>query len=558
MRRVGVADLASLEGIASCYPLHPLAALVLPELCSRYGQHERTLFSFLAGPDMAAVPSLLSVQEMPADRNLPSVGLANLYDFFVSSTASGILHSSRRAEIAVRIRDSHGLSQAQEHLVKAIAVLNLISISGTIRASREILQLTGSRTEETLAELEALGIVTYRDYADEYRIWQGTDVDIRSVLERARYQAQRQPLVEILEQLDEPSPVVAARHSAEKQVLRIFKRTYTAGNGTIKALDPFSPFDGEVLLVVDPHRQMPTLESFEPGLTKPVVAVIPTDLTALEQAAREAAAVSIALQEQAVAGDRVAHRELGERLAQTRADFDIAAVSTFGQGNCAWFLLTGDQQFEPLKEGRGSVPLSMAADRAYPTTPIIPNEMLNRTSLTSQGAKARRMLLEAMINHGGASNLSLSGYGPEMAMYQAFLKLTGLHGTDERNGSKTFRSPSDESLKPAWESILGEFRRAKSRRINLRDIYKTLLSPPIGMKAAVIPVFVTAALLARTDEIAIYEHGTFQPLPHATPFGTDGGQPNLLRCKALREHNGCPQRCHNPPRGQPRGPAQIP
>ena len=32
------------------------------------------------------------------------------------------------------------------------------------------------------------------------------------------------------------------------------------------------------------------------------------------------------------------------------------------------------------------------------------------------------------------------------------------------------------------------------------------------MKEGVIPVFVTAALLASRDEIAIYEHGTFRPL----------------------------------------------
>ena len=38
--------MAAPETVASCYPLHPLSALVLPELCSRYGQHERTLFSF--------------------------------------------------------------------------------------------------------------------------------------------------------------------------------------------------------------------------------------------------------------------------------------------------------------------------------------------------------------------------------------------------------------------------------------------------------------------------------------------------------------------------------
>ena len=48
--------------------------------------------------------------------------------------------------------------------------------------------------------------------------------------------------------------------------------------------------------------------------------------------------------------------------------------------------------------------------------------------------------------------------------------------------------------------------------MNLRDLYGALLSSPIGMKEGVIPVFVTAALLAARDEIAIYEHGTFRPL----------------------------------------------
>ena len=53
--------------------------------------------------------------------------------------------------------------------------------------------------------------------------------------------------------------------------------------------------------------------------------------------------------------------------------------------------------------------------------------MLNRTDPTSQGSKARRLLLEAMIEHGSVSGLGLEGYGPEVAMYRAFLKHTGLH-----------------------------------------------------------------------------------------------------------------------------------
>ena len=138
--------------------------------------------------------------------------------------------------------------------------------------------------------------------------------------------------------------------------------------------------------------------------------------------------------------------------------------------------------------------------------------MLNRTELTSQGAKARRMLLEAMIERGAEPDLGFEGYGPEVAMYRAFLEATGLHRPEPGSETRVFREPHNKSLKRAWKLIRREFNRARSCRLNLRDLYGALLSPPIGMKAGVIPVFLTAALLAYRDEIAIYEHGTFKPV----------------------------------------------
>ena len=122
------------------------------------------------------------------------------------------------------------------------------------------------------------------------------------------------------------------------------------------------------------------------------------------------------------------------------------------------------------------------------------------------------MLLEAMIEFGNHVDLKLEGHGPEVAMYHAFIKGTGMHGWDKRNEVMVFRSPTDKKLQPAWDLLESEFRRARTRRINLADIYAALLSPPIGMKAEVIPVFVTVGLLAFSNEVAIYEHGTFRPL----------------------------------------------
>ena len=427
-----------------------------------------------------------------------------------TSIALSAGQSSRWTEIVTRLRDVHGLSRPQTRLAKSIALLNLVSTNGTIRASRELLTLTGIRVDKNLSDLVTAGLVTYRDFADEYRIWQGTDVDVRHLLENARRRLQGRPLVEILSAIDQPLPRVAARHSAEHDVLRVFARRYVDGSEDIEPLDAFSSYDGEVLLVVGADRQTPHLVCSSPAI-KPIIAAIPNDLTAIDRAAREVAAITTALNDPDVETDWVARRELGERLAQTQVAFEHAISSTFSADACQWILL-GTSGNTILSAGRGSAALSAAADHAYSATPIVRNEMLNRTGLTSQGAKARRLLLEAMIERGSERMLGLGGYGPEVAMYRGFLQRTGLHNWDTDDEIMVFRRPTDGSLQPAWEVLEGEFTRAKTRRINLNDIYATLLSPPIGMKAAVIPVFVTAALLAFRDEIAIYEHGTFKPL----------------------------------------------
>ena len=515
MRSLGVHDLSDREVVGSCYPLHPLAAMVLPELCSRYGQHERTLFSFLAGQAPASAASFLRRTDIPKRGYLPSLGLAEVYDYFVANGTSAVLsasESSRWTEIATRLRDIQGLTPCQDQLAKSIALLNLVSTGGAVRASRQVLDLIDKDAGKNLAVLQSRGVTTYRDFADEYRVWQGTDVDLSLRLDIARRQLQSQPLVEILSQVVPPSPVVAARHSAEHDVLRVFSRRYVEGGEEVEPLDAFSPFDGEVLLVVGSGRVMPrTTQELSGTETKPVIAAIPDNVSAFDKAAREVAALASILDDSVVRADWVARREMGERLAEANSALEHATSRSFDPTACRWFLL-GASGNEDLPTGRGSFALSAAADRAYSSTPRIHNEMLNRTAPTSQGAKARRMLLEAMISHGSELNLGLQGYGPEMAMYRAFLHETGLHGPVSRDGTAAYCKPTDASLQPAWEVVEGKFKLAKKHRINLNDVYAALLAPPIGMKAAVIPVFIMATMLVYKEEIAIYEHGTFKPL----------------------------------------------
>ena len=514
MRSLGISDLAEPEAVASCYPLHPLTAMVLPELCSRYGQHERTLFSFLTSQDPASATRFLGATRVPPRGLLPSLGLESVYDYFVGNRVLGALsgpQASRWSEIATRLRDATGLSGQKTRMAKRIAVLNLISTTGVVRASRALLSLTDPHADMVLADLEAAGMATYRDFADEYRIWQGSDIDIGHLIEGARVHIRRRPLVEVLSALDPPDPLVAARHSAENDVLRVFKRRYADAAESVEPLDPFSHYDGEILLIVDSIHATPRLSDGSAS-AKPIVAAIPRDVTGLNDAAREVLAVRTSIKEALVAEDWVARREVAERLAQAQANLEAEVHDTFRADACRWILLEPSGARE-LPAGRGSHALSHAADIAFEFTPTIGNEVLNRTQLTSQGAKARRLLISAMLDRESDPDLGLEGYGPEVAMYRGFLQRTGIHRlADEGTGLLLCAPMATDSLAHAWKVIEEQFVRAKTRRVNLKNVYAALLSSPIGMKEAVIPVFLTAALLAYRDEIAIYEHGTFRPL----------------------------------------------
>lgn len=511
MRSLGMPELADAEMVASWYPLHPLVAAVLPELCNRYGQHERTLFSFLTSPEPASASSFLERTRVPRDGRLPSLGLATVYDYFVAnSTIIGSAGDrSRWMEVATRLRDAPNLTDAQRRLAKAVAILNLVSTTGVLRASRRVLAEAESEADDTLSQLETGGIVTYRDFADEYRVWQGTDIDIHRLLDMARARIQRRALVEVLTEIDDPRPMVAARHSAENDTLRVFNRRYVDGREPVEPLTPFSDFDGEILLVVG-SSALPKL-AMTSRAAKPVVAVLPADLTKFGDAAREVAAVRAVLAEPAVSDDWVARRELAERLAQAQREFEQASRSTFQGITCQWTLL-GPEGATQLRGGRGSAALSRGCDAVFDSTPRVGNEILNRTKVTSQGAKARRVLLESMIERETLPSLGLGGYGPEVAMYRAFLQHTGLHRLDAETSTWALRRPTDEALRCAWAVVEGEFGRATRRRVNLKDIYAALLSPPVGMKRGAIPVFVTAALITRSEDVALYEHGTFAPV----------------------------------------------
>ena len=521
-RNAGLGQDISEGLLSSCYPLHLLVLEVLPEMCSRYGQSERTLLSFVAGGGAHTVARFIDEEKWDGQGDLPAVGLDVLYDYFVAGSALAHAASSnvsRLMEVSTIIRDARGLSEAESRALKAIGVLNLLGKSGRLRASRSMVRYaTGASSNAALQVLEKKSIVTYRRHADEYRIWHGSDADIRAALEIARTRWSDAPLADMLNKFMPLDPVVAAKHSRKTGTVRVFERRF-ADRGQGEWAEPAEGRDGAITYVTGaPERG-------ESPPRRPVLAVEAADLEPLRAAAIEAASIHDVLESQPeITADWVARRELNERLEAAESAMVRGFDAAFGRG-AKWH--RAGKPGKPAKQNSAGEAASKACDDAYLDAPLVFNVIVNRNVVSPQGASAVNKLLGAMIQNSGAPRLGIEGWGPERAIYEALLGRTGIHRG--KNLAVGIHPPTGLVVK-LWNHM-HLLIKEREGRVPVSELYSETASPPFGARAGIMPVLLTALILANRDCIALYEHGTYCPTVTAESLERMVKNPNLFAVK---------------------------
>ncbi|WP_431897588.1 ATP-binding protein [Nonomuraea sp. bgisy101] len=537
----GLGVLAELgpEHFADLYPLHPITALAAPILAAQIGQHDRSISGFLnSGEPNTVRHSLARHSSEKADR-ASTVRLPQLYDYFLNSGRTTLLASanaSRWIEVDSRIRDANGLPDPDQDVLKTIGVLNLIDSDGVLSATAPMIHFAlhdpteiadpdaFTALEERLADLVRRGFVVHREFSGEYRVWQGTDVDIDGRLKEIISHFDDASVIDRLASLV-PQAFVAGRHSQVTGMMRVF---YTAVSGpetkTVAAPDKLKePADGLVVFHLGTDADRPNVDSPLPVLvsTTPhpdVVLTTATYLVALKELSNDQGL------------DHVARREVTERIVQAEAELRELMQDAFypPSSEASWSLwhsgiAPGEEPAASNLTARSlSGLVSLACESVYPHTPHIRNEMLGRHVLTSQAAQARGILLTAMFSASGQKNLGFTGgYKPERAMYSGVLAYLGLHrenGVAQAESHQEsllpygFSSPGEghEHAQPAWNA-LNEILTGATERLSIEEVIRTLMSPPFGLKAGVIPVFLVPALVIHRHDVALFEEGTYLP-----------------------------------------------
>ena len=514
------------ESLDRCWPLHPVtAALLGPTSRRRFGQNERSVFGFLTSAEPMGFRDFLQSrsQSDASTYYLP----ARFWDYLRANLENAILSSpdghrwAVGAEAIERVESQFG--EPHLSLVKSTGLIELFRNGSGVTAETDVLVecvpgFSRKALETALEDLAKASILIFRKHLRAWGVFAGSDFDIEAAVSSARGNLGAVSETQ-LNSLSRLPPVTARRHYVETGTLRWFDREVlpaATAKSAARGLSGSSRTGRFVLLLPSTDCPEPKAMRIASDLSKQDAAALVLygvprgQLGILEQASELAALEYVSRNKPELDGDAVAKREIDARLRQLRNDLEGMLRDAFVHAR--WYF-AGERH--EVDSAQGISPLaSIVCDQIYPDAPRIHSELVNRDNLSSNAAKAQRLLLHRMLAFSTRPNLDYEGYPSDAGLYFTILAELGLH--QPQADGWAFVSPA-KSKAEASKTILKWWEAAESKLSNageavtLAALYSEWSKPPFGIKQGLLPILALAYLLANRSRIAVYVEGMFVP-----------------------------------------------
>lgn len=517
-----------------CWPLDPVVACLLGPLSRRrFGQNQRSVFGFLNSAEPFGFQEFIR----GAAEGARAYGAVQLWDYLRANLEPSILaspdgHRWSLAVDAVERCEARGGDADHLQLVKTIALIDLFKERSGLLPSLSVLghalpHVKRARLEAGLEDLKAWSIIIYKRHLGAFAVYAGSDFDIDAAVAEA---SARLPAVDLarLRSLALLQPVLAKRHYHETGAMRWFEVDIAAiatGADRVREYRPQNGATGLFLLLIgteaenDAKAKRLWKQAVEASDRWPVAVGWTRDSFMIRELAGELLALEAVRAERSeLHGDAVARREVNARIARLAAEVEDRLGEAFVEADWTW-KTEGHEPMASLSAQAGSATLnaiaSHLADRCYPHSPRLNNELLNRIKPSSNAVAAQKELLKSMVERWSEPRLGIEGFPASGGLYASILESTGLHGPDRDRPSRwRFYDPPESSaarLYPMWQEAERLFREAGPAGADLAALYDLWRERPFGVRDGLLPVLAIAFLLSRAERLAVYLDGVFQP-----------------------------------------------
>lgn len=516
------------------FPLHPTVLPVLIRLFTRFGQNERSLFSFL----LSSEPFGLQEFAAGALGQEAFYRLHHLYDYVRSTFGHRLAVQSYRShwtQIDSVINSIHTDDPLELQLLKTVGLLNLLDAPYLLATDEALIAAVGDGTTATDKRMQQVlqrlqkskHLLHFRGAAGGYCLWPHTSVNLERALEDAHRALGSYLRVsgELLTYL-ETRPLVARRHYIQAGTLRHFDLIYVPVTELAEAikLDAKGAVGRIVVPLCETQEERRLAIAFADSAAmegrSDILIAVPqplSDLAGLMKEARYWQWVSDNTPE--LANDTYAAEEVSRMVTASRHMLEQRIQSCLGvQQSAGAMELQWYRQGRPLalRDRRQLLALlSDICDQMYPLAPLLKNEIVNREMLSSAAAAARSRLIELVLSAPEQPWLGMdpTQKPPEMSIYLSILRRTGLHRETAAGWRLSLPSSDLDSyrVRPALERIRQVLEGSPNGRATAADVFDALRQAPYGVPLGVSPLLLAVFAAIHARDVAFYEHGSFLP-----------------------------------------------
>jgi len=500
----------------SLYPLDILAANVLTLSLQKYGQNERSLFTFLESTDHTGLVRFNK-------RDNPFYNLSCVYDYLNFNFYSFLTSkynpdfaawSSIRAAIEKVERSFDTAIGGYIKVVKIIGLLNVFAASGAVLDERFLIDylefacgVTNSKV--IIGDLERKKIIRYRQYNNSYVLFDGTDLDIEKALRDAGNKiSEVGDITTLLSKYFQFTPVFAKLYSYEKGTPRFFE--FKISEYPIIKEIPEGEVDGFVNLVF--NSKIKTSDIQETSLTQKeaVIYCFFKNSGEIKNLLFEIEKIQKVIDENKE--DKVAKRELENIVdAQVRLLNHYISDSMYsGSKDVKWFFKGEEKKISDKKDFNKL--LSQVCSMIYDATPIFKNELLNKHKISASIHTAKKNYFKALVNNWGDENLGFDEFKfpPEKTIYLTLLKENGI--SPLRNNSFDIVTISKQSsFNRLWRASEKFLESAKEEQKRLSDFVQILGKRPFKLKQGLIDFWLPTFLFLKREDYALFNNGVYMP-----------------------------------------------
>jgi hypothetical protein len=516
----------------SMYPVHPTLLPVLVRFFARFGQNERSLFSFL----LAAEPYGLQRFASREAREDTWFRLHDFYDYVQAvfgHRLSGASYRSQWLRLTAVVDAALDIGTIELNVLKTVALLNVLDVEHLLPTDTVLANCLADGADrhisESIARLKTRGLLYERGASGGYRLWPSSSVNLETAFEAAKTEIGPITSVApyITEYLDH-RPLLARRHAIMSGTLRSFEVRYSEVSSLLDAIARESNADGVLVVALcdtsaQRYEACGIAVSTEAQAHPEVLVAVSVPLQGLVAELSDCRSWQWVAENVAdLAHDSFAASEVARQRAQSMQTLQarVSEFIGFRSGHLvggphgmevAW--TRGGQQLE-MQRGRGLFSaLSDACDDLYCDSPKIRNELLNRRTLSSPAAAARMRLIERLFT---SADLPLLGMSfdkapPEKSMYLSVLEAGRVHRKE--SGHFVIGEPlaSDDPLNllPTLQFVMSVLEEAGGRRVSVDQLFSRLRARPYGVRSGVAPLLLALVICVHAHELALYEKGTF-------------------------------------------------